>query len=210
MASTAPRRKFRKNRDGPVAQPAVAAPPIQAAVPEHVDLEQEYHTDNSSAAEEASMTQIRTAVAPEDDDDSDDSEDEATEPAPYLPEHLLKAPTTLDSSVPYTPHKRLEYYQRKKQRREERRELERLRTDAEANGVLAAGRAAQIKRSIALKIDRVRQGRISKKTKAKVEVSGRQAMLDERKRLRSSSQSVPQPSKKARRKRKAKSTATAS
>ncbi|KAK5727792.1 hypothetical protein LTR17_012450 [Elasticomyces elasticus] len=201
MASTAPRRKFRKNRDGPVAQPVVAAPPIQAAVPEHVDLEQEYHTDDSSAAEEAT-------VAPEDEDDSDDSDVDVTDPAPYLPEHLLKAPTTLDSSVPYTPHKRLEYYQRKRQRRQERQELERLRTDAEANGVLAAGRAAQIKRSIALKNDRVRQGRISKKTKAKVEVSGRQAMLDERKRLRGSSQFVSQPSKK--RKRNAKKTVKAS
>ncbi|KAK3651663.1 hypothetical protein LTR56_005471 [Elasticomyces elasticus] len=207
MASTAPRRKFRKNRDGPVAQPVVAAPPIQAAVAEHVGLEQEYHTDDSSAAEEASIAQPAD-VALEDEDDSDDSEDGAIDPAPYLPEHLLKAPTTLDPSVPYTPHKRLEYYQRKRQRREERRELERLRTDAEANGVLAAGRAAQIKRSIALKTDRVRQGRIGKKSKAKVEVSGRQAMLDERKRLRSSSQSVPQPSKK--RKRNVKKTVKAS
>ncbi|KAK5684871.1 hypothetical protein LTS10_002946 [Elasticomyces elasticus] len=204
MASTAPRRKFRKNRDGPVAQPAVTAPPIQTAVAEHVDLGEEYHTDDSSAAEEASIAQPQAAVALEDEDDSDDSDVDAMDPAPYLPEHLLKAPTTLDVAVPYTPNRRLEYYQRKRQRREERRELERLRTDAEANGVLAAGRAAQIKRSIVLKTDRVRQGRISKKSKAKLEVSGRQAMLDERKRLRSSSQSISQPSKK--RKRNAKKT----
>ncbi|KAK5738455.1 hypothetical protein LTR17_005983 [Elasticomyces elasticus] len=203
MASTAPRRKFRKNRDGPVAQPVATAPPIRAAVAEHVDFEQEYHTDDSSAAEEASIAQPQAAVALEDEDDSDDSDVDAMDPASYLPEHLLKAPTTLDSSVPYTPNRRLEYYQRKRQRREERREWERLRTDAEAN----AGRAAQSKRSIALKTDRVRQGRIGKKSKAKVEVSGRQAMLDERKRLRSSSQSVPQPSKK--RKRNAKKTVKA-
>lgn len=136
-------------------------------------LEREYHTDES---------------------DSDAySEDANTVPRhapPYLPAHLLEFTSTSESFAPprlSVPYDELTKQQRRNIRKRkwntEQNKLRKLKAEAQANGVLAAGKAAQIKRNVLPKSNRVRSGRVGKKRKPeRVEVSGRQRILEQRKR----------------------------
>lgn len=109
--------------------------------------------------------------------------------APYLPAHILES-TTADSNhaqfVLRIPREQMTSREKKRQRnsvrRAKKREHDIIRRAAENNGVLEAGSAAQSKRGIIPSRDKVKSGRVMKKQKTP-QVSGRQQVLDQRKRL---------------------------
>ena len=66
--------------------------------------------------------------------------------------------------------------------------------------MLEAGKFAQLKRGIVLRGDKVRNGRIMKKTNVKQRASGRQQLLEDRKRaVKESKSQLMRPAKKQRR-----------
>ena len=69
----------------------------------------------------------------------------------------------------------------KRSRRAKQQAFDWLREETKGTGVLEAGRVAQLKRGVVPARDRVRKGRIEKKTE--VQVSGRQRLLEQRKKL---------------------------
>ncbi|TKA66615.1 hypothetical protein B0A55_08155 [Friedmanniomyces simplex] len=177
------------------AKPVVTVPEPQPEVHEMTESEREYHTEASDAsASEADEPVMASAQPAEAIEGEDGSESEVMEEGPYLPAHLLKAPVPSDLQVIPTPWEELSRKQKQGQRRTNRqlkkRQWDQLRTDAEASGVLQAGKAAQVKRGVVMMSDRVRSGRVGKKSKVRVEVSGRQRMLEERKRARGGSRVV--------------------
>ena len=137
---------------------------------EHV--EEEYHTEESDEG-----------VAEEENDDID----AAVSSAPLLPKELLKplpSPAySAHNAVGITrdqmtrPQKRA---QRNRSRQAKKRVWERLRTETQGTGVVEAGKAAQIKRGVLPAKNRVKSGRVEKSGKTKV--SGRQQLLERRKR----------------------------
>ena len=165
------------------------------------EASQDYHTEASEASASPSpgpaTALLHPPTAPESEEDNADPS--STKAGPYLPAHLLKAPLPSSPQVQPTPAKDLSRKQKKGQPRTNRQlkkqQWDQLRADAQANGVLEAGKATQVKRGVLRESDRVRSGRVGKKRKAGVELSGRERMLEERKRERAGG-STGLPSKK--------------
>lgn len=146
--------------------------------------EQEYPTENSEGfgSEESRI----------DDLDADNQEDDAEATGhipdpPLLPLDLLKPlPSPADS--PQLPVSITWEQMSRKDKRAERlrsvklkkKDWDRLREGAKKSGSLAAGRMAQLKRGIMVGGGRTQSGRVEKMSKP--QVSGRQRLLQERKR----------------------------
>jgi len=183
--------------------------PAPEAESSEEELEQEYHTEDS----EENDLELPAEGAVDDGDvtEDGDSEDEVDDrpAAPYLPEHLLKAPigpppSTLRVTLPENMNRKQRQDKKRTIKSRQRRVKRRIQRKLEGTGVLEAGIAAQIKRGIVPvpKRDRVQSGRVGKKSK-KVEVSGRQQLLEARKRVRADSEGA-RPAKKGKVKAKAK------
>ena len=153
--------------------------------------EEEYHTEESD-----------DEVAKEQNDGS--GSDTPRPSAPLLPEELLKplpspAYSLQDAvTIPWDqmtrPQKRAE---RNRNRQSKKKVWDRLRRETQGTGVIEAGKAAQIKRGLIRASDRVKAGRVGKKTKT--QISGRQQLLEQRKRLIDQNGSaLMRPSKRAR------------
>ncbi|KAK0254620.1 hypothetical protein B0A54_13613 [Friedmanniomyces endolithicus] len=171
-----------------VAESAATIPDPPRRDSEDEEGSQDYHTEASDGSVSPSHEPMTTS-AHQPEDDADPS---PIKPGPYLPAHLLKAPLPSSPQVQPTPGKDLSRKQKKAQRRTNRqlkkRQWDQLRADAQANGVLEAGKAAQVKWGVLRESDRVRSGRVGKKRKVGREVSGREMMLEERKRERAGGQ----------------------
>lgn len=164
------------------------------------DMEEAFHTeesdlsnasdrDDGSELEEYDIADLETQPS-------------ATDP-PLLPAELLKPlPSPANSprhavSIPWSQMTRAQKKgQRRSSRQAKKREWDRLRREANETGVLQAGKAAQLKRGIKKARDKVKSGRIEKKEKSKP--SGRQQLLEQRKRLvEESNRELMKPAKKA-------------
>jgi len=169
---------------------------------------EEFHTDDSDVStsddEEPAPGEEYHAEDSEDEDIEDDEQPQKA--APYLPEHLLRPlPSPAQSGqAAHIPWEQLTRAQKATRRRKERhskgRLLERLQRDAKGSGVLEAGKAAQARRGIVGTMtaarNKVKSGRVEKK--AKVAVSGRQRILENRKRVvQQGTGQMTRPAKKA-------------
>lgn len=146
---------------------------------EEVDMqdgvEPEYHTEESQE---------------ETDERENDSEHELLDnTAPLLPKELLKplpSPAFSFQHAVLIPREQMtreqKVAQRNRSRKSKKRVWDRLKRDSEGTGVLEAGKVAQWKRGIIARKDRVASGRVAKKAKVKQQVSGRQQLLEDRKR----------------------------
>lgn len=153
---------------------------------------QEFESDEFSASEpedapEAAEPDYHTE--PSSDEDAEDINHSAQVAAPYLPPHLLTSRPDPTQSVQQAiaPHDQLtrkqKAGQRNRSRQAKKRVWDRLRREAKGSGVLEAGRAAQIKRGVAPSTkNRVKSGRVEKVRKREVQASGRQQLLEQRKR----------------------------
>ena len=127
--------------------------------------------------------------------------------APLLPLELLKPlPSPAYSlhqsiSIPREQMTREQKVaQRNRSRKAKKSVWDRLRQDSEGTGVLEAGKIAQLKRGIVSRVDKVRNGRIKKKAKVKQQGSGRQQLLEDRKRAVEENKSqLMRPAKKQKR-----------
>lgn len=135
---------------------------------EQEDLEVEYHTEESEdEAEEASNDNAPTTRAP-------------LLPAELLKPSLPSPAFSLQQPIPWERMTREQKVaQRNRDRKRKKRVWDRLRRDSEGTGVLEAGKVAQITRGI---VGKVRSGRVVKKVKEKAKLSGRQEILEQRKR----------------------------
>lgn len=158
----------------------------------------EYHTEDSAS---------------EDVDDDMIEEDYAEAPGnarantnpgvpPYLPLHLLRTAADAGEAAPDTAAIPWEQMTRKQKRRQRKSRIrakkgqwEELRQVAKGSGVLEAGKFAQAKRGVVPARDKVTRGMVEKrKMKRKPSeprLSGRQQMLEQRRRLRERNSNVP-------------------
>ncbi|KAK3717007.1 hypothetical protein LTR37_006062 [Vermiconidia calcicola] len=175
----APRQPEDVSEDDPASNPE-SGEDSEATVIEPADLldqvlqdgEQEYHTESEG----------------EDDVDHGAGTGVPWSSAPLLPAELSKPlPSPVHSlqaiSIPWEQMTRQQKKaQRNRSRQGKKKAWDRLREEAEGTGVLEAGKAAQMKRGIvASKKEKVRTGRVEKQSKPKT--SGRQHMIEQRKRV---------------------------
>jgi hypothetical protein len=133
----------------------------------NVPMDEDYHTEDSEAATNAGLV--------------------ASNSAPFLPAHLLepdpdpKPATSASVATPWAKMSRKEKQNiRRSLRQDKKRMYENMREEAAVNGVVSAGLVAQQKRGKDGH-QRVQTGRITKKTaKPKIELSGRQKLLESR------------------------------
>jgi hypothetical protein len=157
--------------------------------------EQEYHTEES---DEEDL----------DEDESGSEHELAERSAPLLPNELLKPlPSPAYSlqqpvNIPWEQMTRQQRVaQRNRSRKAKKRVWDALRRDSQGTGVLEAGKAAQLKRGLALQREKVKSGRVTKKTQRVFQASGRQELLEQRKRAVEQSKSQLLPSSEKGRKR---------
>jgi hypothetical protein len=157
------------------------------------DMEQEYHTEESENDSE--------------NEEPDSDMDILATSAPLLPPELLK-PLPIPAyslhqpiSIPRDQMTREQKVaQRNRSRKVKKRAWDRLGRDSEGIGVLEAGKVAQWKRGLVVRGDKVRNRRITKQVKVKQQGSGRQQLLEDRKRAIEESKSrLMRPAKKQRR-----------
>lgn len=157
---------------------------------EDFDAEEEYHTDPSEASDPVSFSvkrDVKEDGVEEEEDDLESEEDNAPS-VPLLPPELLNpilpSPAYSSRNVASLPHEQMTRLQKKAERNRSRKTKKKMweqrQRDAELKVVLKAGEAAQLRRGVRPSTDRVRKGRIAKK--AKVQSSGRQKLIEERKR----------------------------
>lgn len=144
----------------------------------------EYHTEEDSEEGEDGTEVQQLEDQPDDPSDSDNDDVAANNP-PLLPDELLQPQSTVDSiraiSIPWHRMTRKQKKaQRSRSRQAKKRIWDGLRQETEDTGVLEAGRFAQLKRGIVSMKEKVKSGRIEKKTKP--QASGRQQLLEQRKR----------------------------
>ena len=163
----------------------------EAKLPQEM-MEEEYHTEESDED-----------IPRDDQDEYEDSDIDIAPPsAPLLPNELLKPlPSPAYSaqnaiSIPWnqmTPkQKKLE---RNRSRKAKKRVWDDLKRDANGTGVLEKGRRAQLKRGVVSVRNKVKSGRVAKKTKT--QTSGRQQLLEQRKRqVEQETSALMRPSKK--------------
>lgn len=147
--------------------------------------EEEFHTEDSEDSEDDAD---QSAQVEEDETAGDHVSETAPGIAP-LPEHLLKPqaqPVQPAQSLADMPWDRLTAKQKKARRnngrRMKKRTWDRLRAETKGTGVLEAGKVAQAKRGVLSTGDKVRSGRVEKKAREGLAKSGRQQLLEERKR----------------------------
>lgn len=158
------------------------------------DMEQEYHTEESNASKFGQDDEQASDMEGQVGEEFPAKSEMVAEP-PLLPAQLLKPlPSPAYSlwnhvSIPWDQmtrkQKKAERLRSRKAAKREwhtmQRDLERLQREAKDTGALEAGRIAQVKRGIVKARDKIKSGRVEKKTKP--QVSGRQRLLQERKRL---------------------------
>lgn len=165
----------------------IDAPVDQANGAQLEDGEEEFHTEDSDGSE----ADIGAEAESENEDESD-LENAVNAPGiPLLPSHLLKSqpkPVVSAPALASIPWDQLTAKQKKARRSNSRkmkkRTYDRLREETKGTGTLEAGKVAQVKRNVIPAVWRkVRSGRVEKKRGAEgVRASGRQAMVEERKR----------------------------
>jgi hypothetical protein len=149
--------------------------PMDEGVDGQANLEPEYHTEESDN---------------DPDEEETGSEHEAPNTtAPLLPKELLKplpSPAYSRQQSVVIPREQMtrqqKVMQRNRDRKAKKRVWDRLRQDTQGTGVFEAGKFAQLKRGIAPRKDRVKSGRVTKKSVVMPHVSGRQRLLEQRKR----------------------------
>ncbi|KAK4632416.1 hypothetical protein CLAFUW4_02537 [Fulvia fulva] len=150
------------------------------------DGEEEFHSeDESEDADIAAIAEDEEEFHTASGDEGDD-EDDHVPSAPLLPASLLKSKPTSTSVPVKISWNSLSRHQKKALRDEMGVSMKELRTQVQGTGVIEAGRAAQLKRGI-LPADKVAGSRIAKKRKRKggqpkIESSGKQKLIEERKR----------------------------
>jgi hypothetical protein len=165
------------------------------------EQEQEYHTSTDSQA------------SSDNDEEEDDIEDDGQRPpsAPLLPPELLRPLPSPAQSPVVIPYSQMTRKQKRAQRNHSRQAKkavwEQLREGSGGTGVLEAGQVAQLKRGVGVSESdgqrKVRSGRVEKKKKLKPKFSGRQQLVEERK--RAAAQKVLGPATKKKAKAKSKS-----
>ncbi|WPH03538.1 Hypothetical protein R9X50_00641800 [Acrodontium crateriforme] len=178
-------------REGKEKKDGAQMEPVQ---PAEEEFEEEFHTeesDNDSNENdlERDVANENEVASGEEDRESDENEHDESlskskSSAPLLPAHLLKSTpkpaTEYSTSSESATRERRALRPRSKQAKKQL--LDQLRFDTKGTGVIEAGKAAQKKRNISPRSnkDRVRAGRIGKKSKAPPR-SGRQQLMDQRK-----------------------------
>ena len=167
-----------------------ASEPMDGASDQHEELEQEYHTEES---DEEDL----------DEDESGSEHELAETSAPLLPKELLKplpSPAYSLQQAVNIPREQMTRQQRVAQRNRSRKAKKRvwdaLRRDSQGTGVLEAGKVAQLKRGLLLQREKVKGGRVTKKTQRVSQASGRQQLLEQRRRAVEQSKSQLLPSSK--------------
>ena len=135
--------------------------------------EEEFHTASSQQSDK--------------DDDNDSEVFDLAPTTPLLPIEILKPLPSPVQSLEVVPWDRLTRKQKVARRNQSRQakklQWEQLRRSTNGTAVLEAGKAAQLKRGVIPSKTKVRSGRVGKKTNAKVRMSGRQQLVEDRKRL---------------------------
>lgn len=173
-----------KQRKAPAAKAAKPKRKIEEiSSSEDEVMEQEYHIEPSEASDQDEPAEEEFHTDPEDASPSPEPQENSI---PLLPTALLK-------STPSAPSKLLDWDKMSQRERKALRDelgvsMKELRSEAQRNGVLDAGRMAQMKRGIR-PAEKVAGGRVVKrkrrgggagKGKAKAEKSGRQRLVEER------------------------------
>lgn len=150
------------------------------------DGEEEFHTEDSDASE------ADGAEAEDEDAESESESDDIPDGTgvPLLPESLLKhvpqsaPPLQSLADVPWDKLTRKQKRARRNNsRKTKKREYDRLRDETKGTDVIKAGEVAQKKRGVVpAKKDKVVSGRVEKKGGRRAKLSGRQKMVEERKR----------------------------
>ncbi|KAK3057376.1 hypothetical protein LTR09_001559 [Extremus antarcticus] len=147
------------------------------------DIEQEYHTSD----EDASGLE------------DDDPENVVAYRAPLLPAEVLKPLPSPVLSLQDIPWERMTRKQKRAQRNQSRQAKkavwDQLKEDASGTGVLEAGKVAQLKRGVGQPRKRVKSGRVQK-SQTKPRVSGRQQLIEQRKRVAAESEGGMRPAAK--------------
>lgn len=167
------------------------------------DAEQEYHTEESDADDEEELQENEKPDSVEHDEPSDSELDLPAAEPPLLPTELLKPlPSPANSmwnhiNIPWDRMTRKQKRtERNRTRKAAKRQWDQLRYDAMRTGAIQAGKVAQARRGIVPSVDKVRRGRVEKQRKP--EISGRQKVLEDRKRsVQQSRSELMKPSKKA-------------
>jgi hypothetical protein len=181
-----PRRAKRAQKSAPKAK-TDDKPALKKRQPEQIhhdeDSEEESEEDEEDEGPEDAEV-VDDAVEEEfhtEDSDQDDEEDE-TKPKqtapPYLPASLLNSTAT--TTIPDVHLRDIPWQQlsrKQKKNLKSRSHQKKIRDAAKGSGVLEAGKAAQKKRGILAK---VKTGRVEK---SKVETSGKQKLLEQRKKM---------------------------
>ncbi|KAI6800970.1 hypothetical protein KC363_g5504 [Hortaea werneckii] len=150
------------------------------------EAEEEFHTEGSGDDEDIDDEELKEYHT----EGSEDDEDVAQEPKPFLPEHLLSSTSEpAQRSLKNVPWEQLTANQRRNQKEKARRARKRAAGDLQEEGGKTGG-ALNI-RNVAKKVEssrsdsktsksRVKKGRVEKSTRPII--SGRQNILEARKR----------------------------
>ena len=153
--------------------------------------EEEFHTEDESDVSDEEEDANKPGANNNNEEESDSDSDEDVGGVPLLPESVLKQATDSAQAlqnIAGIPWEKLTRKQKKARRHNSRkakkRDYDRLREQTKGSGVVEAGKVAQVKRGVAPLPPRnkVAGGRVQKRGKAGVQASGRQQMLEERKR----------------------------
>lgn len=157
--------------------------------PTEEEFEEEFHTeesDNDSIEGDLERDENEPVSGEEDSENEDDEENLSASKSsvPLLPEHLLKSTPKAATRHSASPERttRAGRTLRPRSKQAKKQLWDQLQVDAKGTGVIEAGKAAQKKRNVPSRNrqDRVRAGRVGKKSKAPPR-SGKQQLLDQRK-----------------------------
>jgi hypothetical protein len=160
-------------------------------IPEDESSLESASEDPATAAQENghfddSEEEFHTSSGEDNSEDGDRGEHLIEPTAPLLPPEILKplpSPAQSPADIPWEKLSRKEKRaERNRSRQAKKRVWDQLRDDAKGTGVLEAGKAAQANRGVHSLKDRVTAGRIEKKSSRRPKTSGRQQLLEHRKR----------------------------
>jgi hypothetical protein len=139
-----------------------------------------------AAPENGFEEEFHTSSGEDNSEDEDREEHLLESTTPLLPPEILKplpSPAQSPADIPWGKLSRKEKRaERNRSRQAKKRVWDQLRESSKGTGVLEAGKAAQAKRGVGSGKDRVTTGRIEKKSSHKPKTSGRQQLLEHRKR----------------------------
>ncbi|KAK4504645.1 hypothetical protein PRZ48_002606 [Zasmidium cellare] len=172
-----------KQRKAPAGKPKPVIEEVSSS--EDEQLEQDYHTEASDDEDEANELEDAPEEFHTDSEDASDASPPPQNDTPLLPTALLK-------SKPSAPTARIDWESMSQKEKKALRDelgvsMKELRNEAQKNGVLDAGKMAQLKRGIR-PAERVAGGRVAKRKKRKTgkqdkpEMSGRQKLIEQRSR----------------------------